>query len=104
MEPKLMASTSPIVVESYLKGAVMAKWRERLTAIKMMWSQSVAPEVPADIEICEFGCRREACSHGEWENCERRKQLSDKGKTSALLRVKSIAAGRKIMHVGDLRE
>jgi hypothetical protein len=33
--------------------------------------QSVA-EVPADLALCEFDCRKSQCSWDEWVNCERR--------------------------------
>lgn len=29
-------------------------------------------EVPAEIAVCEFDCRKQQCTQGEWENCERR--------------------------------
>ncbi len=33
--------------------------------------QSVA-EVPADLALCEFDCRKSQCSRDEWVSCERR--------------------------------
>lgn len=32
----------------------------------------VIQDMPDDIGICEFDCRRLQCSQGEWEICERR--------------------------------
>jgi len=29
-------------------------------------------EVPKEIELCEFDCRKEQCVQGEWETCDRR--------------------------------
>jgi len=29
-------------------------------------------DVPADIGLCEFDCRKPECSMGEWQNCDRR--------------------------------
>lgn len=29
-------------------------------------------EVPRDIALCEFDCRKPQCREGEWENCIRR--------------------------------
>lgn len=28
--------------------------------------------VPADIALCEFDCRKEQCRYDEWSSCERR--------------------------------
>ena len=33
--------------------------------------QSVA-EVPADLALCEFDCRKSECSRDEWVDCKRR--------------------------------
>jgi hypothetical protein len=32
----------------------------------------IAQEVPKDIALCEFDCRKEQCTMGEWQTCERR--------------------------------
>ncbi len=29
-------------------------------------------EVPDDVALCEFGCRKDQCLMGEWAHCERR--------------------------------
>jgi hypothetical protein len=31
-----------------------------------------AGEVPEDVAICEFDCRKPQCREGEWESCIRR--------------------------------
>ncbi len=31
-------------------------------------------DVPDDLALCEFGCRKQQCRMGEWEHCERRLQ------------------------------
>lgn len=33
-------------------------------------------DVPSDIELCEFNCRKSQCTVGEWETCERRLRKS----------------------------
>jgi hypothetical protein len=35
-------------------------------------SAQVVTEVPEDDALCEFDCRKQQCSEGEWESCERR--------------------------------
>ena len=32
----------------------------------------IIQDVPEDIALCQFDCRKGQCSHGEWETCERR--------------------------------
>jgi hypothetical protein len=32
----------------------------------------VVDEVPDDLALCEFDCRRPQCAEAEWETCERR--------------------------------
>jgi hypothetical protein len=34
--------------------------------------QEVIQEVPEDIQLCEFDCRKLQCAMGDWEKCERR--------------------------------
>jgi len=29
-------------------------------------------DVPEDTALCEFDCRKDQCTHGEWVSCERR--------------------------------
>ena len=29
-------------------------------------------DVPDSLALCEFGCRKQQCRMGEWEQCERR--------------------------------
>lgn len=35
------------------------------------WSQ-IVQDVPKEIALCEFGCRKEQCAVGEWETCDQR--------------------------------
>jgi hypothetical protein len=34
--------------------------------------EQIIQDVPEDIALCEFDCRKSQCLMGEWENCERR--------------------------------
>ena len=34
--------------------------------------EQVVQDVPEDIALCEFDCRKGQCRMGEWESCERR--------------------------------
>lgn len=35
----------------------------------------VVKEVPEDIAVCEFDCRKGQCRMGEWSTCERRHRI-----------------------------
>jgi hypothetical protein len=32
----------------------------------------IVDDVPDDLAVCEFDCRREHCTQDQWANCERR--------------------------------
>ena len=34
--------------------------------------ERLVEEVPDDLALCEFGCRKPECRMGEWANCARR--------------------------------
>ena len=36
------------------------------------FSNKVIQDVPDDIQLCEFECRKLQCAMGDWEKCERR--------------------------------
>ncbi len=36
------------------------------------WLAEQVQDVPEDIALCEFDCRKPECLVGEWETCERR--------------------------------
>jgi hypothetical protein len=44
--------------------------------------QSVA-DVPVELELCEFECRKPQCLKGEWEHCQRRLSFIEKTKALA---------------------
>ncbi len=47
----------------------------RLLARSLQWIKGqLFTEVPKEIELCEFDCRKEQCTLGEWETCDRRLQ------------------------------
>jgi hypothetical protein len=37
------------------------------------WLMKFVPEVPKDIAVCEFDCRKTECLLGHWDQCERRR-------------------------------
>ncbi len=39
---------------------------------KRWLKQQIAEEVPEDVALCEFDCRKGQCRLGEWESCKRR--------------------------------
>lgn len=50
------------------------------------WLLKFVPEVPDDIAVCEFDCRKTECLMGHWAHCERRLQArcrSDEKKHSS---------------------
>ena len=43
-----------------------------LNRIGKMLTEQLVQEVPDDIALCEFDCRKTQCRYDEWENCGRR--------------------------------
>jgi hypothetical protein len=35
-------------------------------------TDQIIQDVPGNIEVCEFACRKSQCTQGEWETCDRR--------------------------------
>ncbi len=54
----------------------MAEERSKIKAsLTRLWQwvkDQIVQEVPEDIEVCEFDCRKKQCVTGEWESCDRR--------------------------------
>jgi hypothetical protein len=51
-----------------------------LGKVREIWHRlmsQVIAEVPDDIVVCEFDCRKYSCTLGEWETCERRKSFGN---------------------------
>jgi len=46
----------------------LGPWARLIRWIKVQWLS----EVPDDIGLCEFDCRKDQCLEGEWISCERR--------------------------------
>jgi len=40
----------------------------------LQWLLKFVPEVPDEIAVCEFDCRKTECLMGHWAQCERRLQ------------------------------
>jgi hypothetical protein len=40
----------------------------------IQWLMKFVSEVPKEIAVCEFDCRKTECLMGCWEQCERRRQ------------------------------
>ena len=38
------------------------------------WVKGLVQEVPEDVAVCEFECRKTTCLQGDWEACERRRR------------------------------
>lgn len=39
----------------------------------LRWAKNqIVADVPRDLELCEFDCRKHQCALNEWANCERR--------------------------------
>jgi hypothetical protein len=38
------------------------------------WLSKLVPEVPEEVAVCEFECRKTECLMGNWVKCERRQQ------------------------------
>jgi hypothetical protein len=50
---------------------------EQATAspVRRLWrwlKRQIVEDVPSDIAVCEYDCRKEQCLQSEWETCERR--------------------------------
>ena len=49
-------------------GKALSLWARFIRWIKVQW----VGEVPDEIALCEFDCRKDQCLEGEWLSCERR--------------------------------
>lgn len=53
---------------------------QRESPLKGMWQWikgQIIREIPKDIDMCEFDCRKGRCTIGEWETCDRRLSKAD---------------------------
>ena len=50
------------------------KPKQGVRRAKHWLNEQIIQDVPEDIALCEFDCRKGQCRMGEWESCERRIQ------------------------------
>ena len=47
--------------------------RDRTFSRVWQWvKDQIAKDVPDEVALCEFDCRKQQCTVDEWERCERR--------------------------------
>jgi len=51
---------------------MLHKLGAQLTRLRQRTVSFFVQEVPEDVAVCEFDCRKGKCEQGEWEVCERR--------------------------------
>jgi hypothetical protein len=52
--------------------------KQAMRKVRSWLKGQIVQEVPEDVALCEFDCRKGQCRMGEWESCERRlKDLQD---------------------------
>jgi hypothetical protein len=52
--------------------AMLNPFQNAILRIKTILRKNVIRDVPNELAACEFDCRVGECSHGKWEQCERR--------------------------------
>jgi len=48
---------------------------EKVSTVQRAWNwlaRKLIQDVPEEIALCEFECRKSQCTHSEWLSCERR--------------------------------
>jgi hypothetical protein len=50
----------------------MPEWKGPLTRPWHWIKDQIVQDVPEDIGLCEYDCKKGQCTLGEWEACERR--------------------------------
>ena len=50
----------------------MLRISDRLSRLWGAIENVVVQDIPDDVALCEFGCRKGECSHEEWASCSRR--------------------------------
>jgi hypothetical protein len=51
---------------------MLAEVSGALTRLRQWIREQAIQDVPADIALCEFDCRKGQCSLNEWQTCQRR--------------------------------
>ena len=73
-------------------------------------TRQLASEVPLDIALCEYGCRKSQCLQEEWEHCEHRlsfiknMQTASSEKVNAKPRKHAVAGKRKATRTSLTRD
>jgi len=49
-----------------------SRTKASLTRLWRWLKDQIVQEVPEDIGLCEYDCRKKQCIMGEWETCDRR--------------------------------
>jgi len=50
----------------------MLQFQIHLSRLYNRWKDFLVDDVPDDLAICEFDCRKLRCTQGEWATCDRR--------------------------------
>jgi hypothetical protein len=50
----------------------MRQLQNHLSSLCNRWKNVLVDDVPDDLAICEFDCRKLRCTQGEWVTCDRR--------------------------------
>jgi hypothetical protein len=50
----------------------MTQSKNFLKSVGQWVKDEIAQDVPEESALCEFDCRKDQCTHEEWESCERR--------------------------------
>ena len=57
--------------------------RNRVARLWARIKNQIVQDVPEDLALCEFACRKSHCTMGDWETCDRR--VRDAGEASRLI-------------------
>jgi len=59
---------------------IMEEHSTTKASLKRLWhwlKDQIVQEVPEDIGLCEYDCRKKQCIMGEWETCDRRMRKAE---------------------------
>ena len=83
----MLDSTTLIYTNTYaLELAMSEPFTRRLGLFAKFWrrlGQQFGADVPLDIALCEYDCRKPQCLQGEWADCQRRLRFIEKTKALA---------------------
>jgi hypothetical protein len=46
--------------------------KKPLQGLRRWVAEQIIQDVPEDIALCNMDCKKEQCTHEEWEHCDRR--------------------------------